>query len=293
MSYEPRSRGMRSRRLSTKKPASKEKKAGEEYEFSYKEPVSVNPQEVTSRVMNSLEHLGSQRFGLPPYSEHFRRWMVDVESVLNEFKTSLPESSGPEYSNPITEILSAVRSELDNRIGAEEALSAKVTDLQAQLAENERERADLESEQRTKIHETKRNSDKSVRKLRGEIDALDAQRLKLLQQKPTFLERIFGNAKVRVETSSRSLHSKRADLEHKEENLKQNMNSLRVGYRQRRKPLDEREAELRRQLAEIRASTVDDAVEVRKAACEQLRRLVSDAAAQIGAQKPEKTSSIP
>ena len=290
MSYEPRSRGMRSRRLSTKKPASKEKRTGEEYEFSYKEPVSVNPQELTSRVMNSLEHLGSQRFGMPPYSEHFRRWIVDVESVLNDFKALFPESSGADYANAITEILSAVRSELDNRIGAEESLSAKATDLQTQLTENERQVTELESEQRTKIHETKRNSDKSMRRLRGEINALDAHRLRLLQQKPTFLERILGNAKVRVETSSRSLHSKRADLENKEENLKQNMNTLRVTYREKRRPLEEREAELRRQLADVRTNTVDDAVDVRKAACERLRQLVSDAAST--AEKPGKTDSI-
>jgi len=281
MTYEPRSRGMRSRRIATKKTASKDKTVSEESEYAYEETLPVNPQEVSARVLNALDHLGSQRFGMPPFSEHFRRWMIDIESVLNDFRSSLPDAANESFDTAITQLVSNIRNELNSRINAEEGLSAKITELLRQLADNERELADLESEQRTKVHETKRTTEKSMKKLRGEIDALDAQRLKLLRQKPKFLERLFGSTKMKVENSSRSLHSKQNDLLSKEESLKQRIDVLRSDYEEKRKPLTTRQGELRTKLAELRLTTMDDALEARKVACGQIRQTISVALSQL------------
>lgn len=276
MSYEPRSRGIRPRRLATKKPASKDGKGreSEEVEFAYKENVPVNLQEVSARVINALDHLGNQRFGMPPFSEHFRRWMLDVESLLNDFRSSLPDAANS-FGTSVDQVVSSIRTELDARIKAEENLSNKISELLRQLADNERELTDLESEQRTKVHEAKRTGEKSMEKLRGEIDELDAQRLKLLRQKPKFLERFFGGAKTKVESSSRSLHSKRKDLMTSEASLRKRIAALRSNYEEKRKPLTEHQAELRERLTELRSTTMDDALEVRKLACEQIRRIIS------------------
>ncbi len=275
MSYEPRSRGMRPRRIASKKPASKEKKDNEESKFAYKEVVPVNPQEISARTVNALDHLGNQRFGMPPFSEHFRRWLLDIESVLEEFRSSLPEGASETFDNSVGELVSNIRSELESRIKAEGDLSTKVTESLQQLTDHDRELADLESEQRIKIHEAKRTTEKSVQKLRGEIDALDAQRLKLLRQKQGFLERLFGSTKTKVESSSRSLHSKQSDLLSKEERLKHRIDGLRFEYEEKRKPLVARRAELRERLAELRSTTLDDALEVRRAACERIRQVIS------------------
>ena len=285
MTYEPRSRGMRSRRIATKKPASKDKRESEESEFAYEENVPVNPQEVSARAMNALDHLGSQRFGMPPFSEHFRRWMIDIESVLDDFRSSLPDAANEHFDATVARLVSNIRNELNGRINAEEGLWAKITELLRQLADNERELAELESEQRIKVHEAKRTTEKSMKKLRGEIDALDAQRLKLLRQKPKFLERFFGSTKMKVENSSRSLHSKQNDLLSRRESLEQRIEVLRSDYEEKRKPLTARQAELREKLAELRSTTMDDALEVRKVACEQIHQTISIALSQLAQQQ--------
>ena len=285
MSYEPRSRGMRSRRTTRKKPASKDKGRGEAYEFSYKEDIPINLREVSARTMNALEHLGNQRFGMPPYAEHLQRWIIDVESVLNDFQASLSPLTNQNFGNSSGELLSLIRTQLNSRISAEETLSAKITELRGKLADNEREITELESEQRVKMNEFKRKSDKSIEKLRSEIDALDAQRLKLLRQKPTLIERILGKAKERVEKSSRSIQSKRDDLESREDSLKHRMNSLRVGYETKRKPLAAKQAELRKELADLQANILDDALEFRKTASDQLREAVAGAVEQDAPQQ--------
>jgi len=281
MSYEPRSRGMRSRRIATKKPASKSTKGGEENEFFYEEPVPVNPQEVSSRVMNALGHLGSQRFGMPPFAEHFQRWILDVESVLNDFRTSLPKATSDDFAKSSSQLLSNIRSELDARIATEKTLSARITESQRQLSANEREIADLEAKQRTKMHEARRASEKSIEKLRDEIGALDDERLKLLRHKPTILERVFGSVKGRIEGNSRTLQSRRTDLEGREEDLTKRLNSLRSSYDEKRKPLALRREELSGELEKLRATTLDDALEIRMASCEKLRETVAGAVAQL------------
>jgi len=281
MSYEPRSRGMRPRRVATKKPASKDKKESEENEFAYRENVPVNPQEASARATNALDHLGNQRFGMAPFSEHFRRWILDIESVLNDFRSSVPAVTNENFETSVEQLVANVRNELASRISAEESLSSKITELLRELSDNERQLTELESDQRIKVREVKRTTENSIKKLRGEIDELDAQRLELLRQKPKLLERLFGGMKTKVEDSSRSLHSKRKDLLSNEATLKQRMRQLRTAYEQKRKPLAERQAELRERLAELRSTNMDDALEVRKVACEQIRQKISGALNQL------------
>jgi len=285
MSYEPRSRGMRPRRITNKKPASKEKRESEEAQFAYQEIVPVNTEEVSARAVNALDHLGTQRFGMPPFSEHFRRWIVDIESVIGDFKSSLSETVNGNFDKSVAELMSNIRNELETRIKAEEDQSSNVTETLKELADNERAIAELDSKQRIKVHEAKRATEKSVKKLRGEIDALDAERLRLLRQKPTFLERLFGSSKSKVESSSQSIHSKQNDLTSKEESLKEHIDALKSDNAEKRKPLTVRQAELRQKLAELRSTTMDDALELRKGACEQLHQLISTAVANTTAEQ--------
>jgi len=287
MSYEPRSRGMRSRRISTKKPAAKETRS-EEDEYAYKEPVIVDPQEVSSRLTNSLEHLGNQRFGMPPFAEHFHRWVLDVEAALNDFRNSLPDAADQGFDDAVKQLVLNVRGELDGRIASEEALSAKIAEAQHQLSDNERQLAELESAQRTQVNEARRHSEKSMKKIRGEIDALDDQRLKMIRHKPTILERVFGSARERIDNTSRSLQSRRTDLHGKQENLKQRLSALRSEYEAKRKPLVSRQAELRDELTKLRATTLDDALEIRKTVCDQLRKAVEGAVTQAAASSADK-----
>lgn len=288
MSYEPRTRGMRSRRTATKKPALKEKRTSQENAFPYREVIPVNPHEVSSRVTNALEHLGNQRFALPPFYEHFQRWMKDVESVLADFKDSIPDAADEQYEATVEALIANIRNELTKRIDAEKALSNQIAELQRQLSMHEVEISDLEKEQRNQTHEAKRGYERSIGKIRGEIDALDAQRLKLLREKPSMLDRLLGRSRVKIEGSSHSLQSKKHDLHGKEEKLKRQLDGLRSGYQEKRREVSAREEELRRQLTELKKSTLDDGMEIRKSVCEQIRTAVEVALNRLMAQSPQE-----
>jgi hypothetical protein len=63
--------------------------------------------------------------------------------------------------------------------------------------------------------------------------------------------------------------------------LTRRLNSLRSSYEEKRKPLALRQEELRGELEKLRATTLDDALEIRMAACEKLRETVAGAVAQL------------
>jgi chromosome segregation ATPase len=274
MSYEPRTRGMRSRRGATKKQALKEKRTSQENAFPYQEVIPVDQHEVSSRITNALEHLGNQRFALPPFYEHFQRWIKDVESVLADFEHSIPEAADTQYEATISTLMSNMRNELTKRIDGEMTLSSQVTELQKQLSTYDIEISELEKEQRNRTNEAKRGYERSIDKIRGEIDALDAQRLKLLRKKPSVLDRILARSRVKIEGSSHSLQSKRSAIHGKQEKLKEQLDGLRSNYQEKKREVSMREDELRQQLAKLKDSTLDDGLEIRKNVCEQIRRAV-------------------
>jgi hypothetical protein len=289
MSYEPRSRGIRSRRTTTKKTPSKESKESEAYTFVYKENVPVNPKEVSSRAMNELEHLGNQRFGMPPFAEHFQRWLLDVDSVLNDFRSSLPKIADADFEATVGAIIADIRSQLTMRIDEEKTHANHIAEIQHQLLSVEAEIGRLESEQKGRINYERRSSETSMKKIGSEIDALESQRLKILRAKPTLLERIMGSAKVKIEGNARSLESKRSALQRREVTLKRRLDTLKSDHDEKRKPLVARSAELREELTKLQRTTLEDAVEIRRVACEKLRQTIAASAQPLPEPKPANT----
>jgi len=286
MTYEPRSRGIRSRRTSPKK-ASREKKDKNEESYFYEEPVPVDPAQLSAKVTNALQHLGNQRFPLPPFSEHFTRWRNDVDEILAEFTAALPRAVDEGYKAEVTKLLTEVRVEFDKRIDAEKNLDSEVSAVQQQLSMCELELSKVEQEQRKKREDVKRGHEKSKKKILSEIDALDRQRLRLLKQKPTFLQRLLGKSKSGLEESTSRIQSKKSSLEGNEKGLQHQLDNLKSGYEGRRRSLLEQEKLLKEKLAGLRSSNADDALEMRKNACQGLSQAVASSVERMNAQPKE------
>lgn len=276
MSFEPRMRGTRFRRTTTKKQ-SREKKEEHETAVFYQEEAPANPAQVSLGVLNALQHLGTQRFALPPFSEHFERWIKDVESTLTEFEAELPKVADQSYRMTVERILSDVQQDFHKRIDAEKGSSEALSKLQQELTSCELELSRLEREHRRRMNETKRGHEKSLEALRSEIDLLDRQRLKLLRRAPTILERILHRSGSKLEDSTIALQSKRTVMGTKEATLKHDLDNLREGYETSRKKLAEQQQSLKAKLSELKGNRLDDALETRTATCQELSRAVTEA----------------
>jgi len=286
MGYEPRMRGRRFRRPATKKLSSKEKREERETTTFYREREPVDPLQVSSRTSNALDHLGNQRFALPPFSEHFQRWMKNVRAILAEFETDLPAAADQAYHETVEKILTNVQDAFGKRIDAEKGISEEFSKLQQELTACELELSKLEHEYRARVHEVRRGYEKSAEKLRGEMDSLDRERSRLLRKASTLLERIFRRPDTRLEESASALQSKRAALGNKKATLKRDLDNLRADYESKSKQLTEHREALRAKLAEIGGNTLDDALDVRKLACQELPRVVAEAVSRLSRQQP-------
>jgi len=296
MSYEPRSRGIRSRRTppKTSKKASRERKDEQEQAYFYQEPAPVDREQLSARVMNSLEHLGNQRFPLPPFSEHFNRWTKDVDAVLTEFTTTLPEAVDDEYKQTVAKLLGEVRGEFDKRIEAETKWASELSELQHQLSNYELELSKVEQEERKRKEDVRRGHEKSKKKILSEIEAIDRQRLRLLRKKPTVLERLFGKSKAELEDSASKLQSRKESLVGTEKGLQRELNDLKSDYEARRRKLVERNKSLKEKLTELKSSSlVDDALEMRKNACQALRLAIAGSVERLNTQPKENTQDTP
>jgi early endosome antigen 1 len=289
MTYEPRSRGIRSRRTSTKK-SSREKKNEQREAYFYEEPVPVDREQLSAKVMNSLEHLGSQRFALSPFAEHFRRWIKDLNAVLTEFTTSIPEAADEEYKLAASKLLADINTELEKRIEAEKRVESELSELQHQLSTCELEISNVEQEQRKRREDMKRDYERSKRQLQSEINALDRHRLALIKKKPSLLERLFGTPKAGLEESASKIQSRKDNLVGKEKGLQNRLENLRSGYSGKRRELDEREKILREKLTGVKSTSVDDALEMRRDVCRALGQAVASSLERLEARSKEENA---
>ena len=276
MSSQPRMHGTKFRRPSTKKH-SKEKREDRETSVFYQEETPIDPSQVSSRTLNALEHLGTQRFALPPFSEHFERWIKDVEAVLTEFETELPNIADQPYRVTVQNVLPTLREALRKQVDAEKDTSGEASRLLQELTACELELSKLEHDYGTRTNETRKRHERALGKLKGEIDLLDKRRLKLLRKRPSIFERVLHRSNTKLEQNTSALQSKRTDFGHKGTLLQQELDELRANYEVKRGQLSERQQSLRTKLTEFNRNTSNDALEARNSACQELCRAVAQA----------------
>jgi hypothetical protein len=291
MSYEPRMRGSRFRRPAAKKTSAKEKREERGPSTFYQEPEQVNPSELSLKITNALEHLGNQRFGLPPFSEHFQRWLKDVKNLTEEFQIRLPQAADQQFHESMEKSLSSVRDTLTKRIEMENTSSTALADIHKQLTAAEQEVSKLDHEYKMRTGEVRRKYEKSVNRLRSDIDTLDRQRLKLLRKKTSFLQKIFGKADTELEEHQGALQTKKNTLEGKKESFKLELAKYRLDYETKRKQLAEQVETLRAKLTEIGGGSQDDALEDRRSTCEELRATVTQAVDRFAQNKTNKADT--
>jgi uncharacterized protein YukE len=224
-----------------------------------------------------LEHLGNQRFALPPYSEHFQRWIKDVTTLLGDFEMKLPEPIEQQLKERIGKTLSEIEIALKELTATETDVSGRLSDTQQQMAACESEESRLESDYKTRTHQTRRRHEQSFERLRREIEALEQERLKRLHARPRFFQKIFHRSETNLEDKADSLRSKKTALADGRQALTRELELLRIEHETRRNELTEQLSILRAKLEESKKSKLDDALDIRKAACEQLRIEVDEA----------------
>lgn len=270
-------RGRRFGRPAAKKSSLKREREHSESSVFYEESVPADPAEVRSVTLNSLKHLGEQRFALPPFSEHFQRWIKDVRAVLTEFELTLPTALDKSGKQLVENTLSSLQGALHELTATENKTSGETAEAQRELAAREHELSQLEHAYKTTTSQLRRRSEQSFEKMQGEIAALDRQRSKLLHAKPTLLQRLFRKPETKLEEKTNALQSRKKDLIGRKEWLSQELEKHRIEYERSRAELVQQIDGLKEKLRGTKGQALDDAVEIRRKACDELSRIVQEA----------------
>ncbi len=277
MGFQPRARGRRFGRPVAKKKSTKDRREGLGASMLYVEPNQIDASQVCSVTLNALEHLGNQRFALPPFSEHFQRWMKDIATLLFDFETQIPEAANQQYRENIDKTITNLQVALKGRTDTETSISNRLSDAQRQIAKSENALAKLDHDYKTRNHEVRRRYEQSFEKLRVEINTLDEDRLRILHTKPSLLKKLFRRSEANLEEKTNVVRSKKNAFDDHKQLLKDDLEKHRLKYENERKQINEKLHAQRAQLEEPKDSKLDDALEIRKTACEELRREIVEA----------------
>jgi len=283
MSFEPRMRGRRFLR-----PASRKTKHSREArsEPTRSDRQDVEPINIAANILNAIDHLGNQRFALPPFSEHFDRWLKDLKSLLEEFESRIPQAAAEASRNDVKEKFEAIKENLSKRAKLENRTSAEGTAFQQQLAKVEIALSQLESEYSNQIQELRRHHAKSERQLQLEIDTLLRQRLEKLR-KTSIFQKILRRPQITIKQTDATLEMKRDKLRESEQDLAETLKKQKEDYTNKRRELLKEINLLKQQIQDHRVIG-DDALETRKQACEEIHLAIEEAMRRIQADTPAK-----
>jgi hypothetical protein len=277
MGFQPRARGKRFGRQIAKKKSARDRREELGSSMLYVQHEQIDASQVCSVTVNALEHLGNQRFALPPFSEHFQRWMKDIATLLLDFETQIPQAVNQQYRENIDKIITNLQVALKGRTDTETNISNRVSDAHRQIAKSENELAKLDHDYKTQNHEVRRRYEQSFERLRVEINTLDQERLRILHAKPSLLKKLFHRSESNLEEKTNVIRSKKNAFDDHKQLLKHDLETHRLKFENERKQINERLQAQLAHLEESKDSKLDDALEIRKRACEQLRRAIIDA----------------
>ena len=276
MGYQPRASapqdyGRRHERSGHEKAKDKAKKKRQRSSRSYvsEEKHVPTPEEVAGRTLNSLRILGSQRFALPPFYEHFDRWLASLGDVLSEFESSTTINVDERYMKERSKIVSNIKVHLEkvrhNEASREEAAK--------KFSEKKRLLGRIEKEYTAKMKEIVECRNREINQLSRDVDNL-REELDRITQTKTGIFGIFLKKTERPKEAeaSQKLNLAQRNLRLAETNFAAEQEQLRYEYEKLKQLVTGQIRDLQK---EGENQEFDFSLEDREAACESLANAVN------------------
>ena len=124
--------------------------------------------EISDKTLKELGVLGTQKFGSSPFSEHFNRWLANIEEILSEFELNPNVNADEEFLKERSQILSALKVDLEERRRKE----AFIDDAAKNLSTNRNHLERINTEYAFKMREIKTQKNREIKRLNTNIDNL-------------------------------------------------------------------------------------------------------------------------
>lgn len=273
MGYRPQARTARDfvrRSEKAKQKKSDKQRASSSQLFSEERVPSAK--EVFDRTLNTLNRLGSQRFPIAPFYEHFDRWLLNLRTVLSEFESnpliSVDGQFAKQYSQVLSDIEQALKERREKEVSREEEIrriSQNLQDARNLLARTERELA-------VKKKEISDRKKRTVKPPSGKAGKPGKEQNRIVRSRTGFFRGLFKKAQPQSEAeATQSLDSVKRKLSRTEQTSAGEQEKLQDEYDRRKQSILEKVANHQKEIEDLEAETsIDDAVSLRREACEAL-----------------------
>ena len=294
MGYQPRiksSRNTANKKTKSLREKSKTKKGYPRRLGGQNETVQpvVTTAEFVELTLKRLHTLGAQKFGSSPFSEHFTRWLANIEAVLGEFERYFLVDEL--FRVECTETLNVVCLQLDERRQKEVIAEQETKNLQYCRGALKQINIDYA----IAINTLKTPKNHEINHLNSRIEQLKSDQDRIIRLKTGFWRGISKKEREQKEFAViEALNEVQAALELTVLNFKAQQKVLREQFEHKREPIQKQIQSLQKKVQE---TETDGSLEERWFACEALADTINGflqrkAADTIDSKNPEPKNGL-
>ncbi len=221
----------------------------------------LTQKETSEITLKRLHILGSQKFGASPYSEHFERWLLNIEAVITEFTMHPDIGVDAKFQDETKEALDTVKRQLMDRKQAEELINQDAGELEK--FREQLKQTDLEYAMKAMAIKVRKR--RETNRLNTEIEYLKREQDMIIRLKTGFFR--FRSKRKREEKEAQivqDLNSRQTELELTILDFAAEHKELKDDYDQKRDPLSKQIKNLQKTIG---ISETDASLEERWFAC--------------------------
>jgi hypothetical protein len=220
--------------------------------------------EISEATLKRLHTLGIQKFGSSPFSEHFDRWLQNVTTVLDEFKSNPYLGVDEQFVKDCCQTLSIIKHQLEALCRKEAMLNRELSNLsdwKSRLKQINKEYSTLAG-----VIKTQRNLE--IKHLQSGINRLKIDQDEIIRMKTGFFRGVSAKKREQKEWAKiQELNAKQTELELVMLDFRAKQKELRVEYDRKRDPVLE---EIKKFRGIIQNLETDSSLEERWFSCEAL-----------------------
>ena len=237
---------------------------------NWEETTTPSQQQIFEIHLKRLHTLGNQKFGSSPFSEHFERWLLTVETVLDEFENQPDINIDDQFTKERNQVLTTVKLQLENHQQIENTITRQINSLSGAKKRLQQ----TNNEYLTKLLTLKNQKTVTLKRLNSELEILKKEQDQIIKLKAGIFR---GISKKEREQKEALVVQKYLDKQQEFEvtvlDFKEKQKQLREEFENKRDPLLEDVKNLQKYVKDI---DEDNSLEERWLACETLRDTINN-----------------
>jgi hypothetical protein len=220
--------------------------------------------EISEATLKRLHILGSQKFGSSPFSDHFNRWITNIETILNEFESHPSIEVDEQFLKERSDSLAIIKLQLEDRRQIEARLEQELKSLAYCRASLKQ----ISNEYATATNATKIQKNSQIKQLNSIINQLKKEQDEVIRLKTGFFRGVSQKSREQKESAIvQELIDKQKELEVITMNFNAELKILNEEYERKKEPVLEQIKFFKKKIGNL---DIDGSLEERWFACESL-----------------------